>query len=124
MAVQYAMYPLFNILGYTISDQVDFCPLDSPSKCMTKNALPGSLNNTNAVFEVDFTTGMWAAEGADKIDIDPIDPIPIRWQRENCFCNWRLCNTGSALVLNLKQQITLLFVMYLMNKEKQCLSIQ
>ena len=77
------------MIGYHISDQVEFCNINGSSACKTQQAPTSTMHK--AIFEVDFSTKEWERSGGI-ININS-ERIPIRWQREDCFCDWRLCNT-------------------------------
>jgi hypothetical protein len=96
------------ILGYRISDQVEFCDFDKPLSCKTENA-PNSTSGT-LVFEVDLKKRYFKDDNNVKIDAER---IPVKLQREDCLCDWRLCNSGCIIVFKW-QAIALSIIFILM----------
>ena len=78
------------IIGYRISDQVEFCSSDQPSSCkISQNAVNSSSNRL--IFEVDLKKRYFSKDKDVRIDAER---IPVKLQREDCLCGWRLCNQG------------------------------
>ena len=75
------------ILGYRILDQIEFCDLNQPSNCESKTASNSTLGKL--VFDVDLKKRVF--KGQTDVSYD-LSEVPIKIQREDCYCDWRFCN--------------------------------
>ena len=69
------------------------------------------------IFEVDLSTRtFWQSTTLGKspkgiINIDA-EHIPVKWQREDCYCDWRLCN-NSIIITPTWKLLVVIFVFVL-----------
>ena len=76
-------------IGYRILDQIEFCDFDQPLSCESKTA--SNSTSGKLVFDVDVKERFF--KNSDDINYDA-DDIPIKLQREDCLCDWRVCNSS------------------------------
>ena len=79
--------PSMIISGYRILDQIEFCDLNQPSKCESKTASNSTLGKL--LFAVDVKQHLF--KGQTDVSYD-LSEIPVKIQREDCYCDWRFCN--------------------------------
>ena len=79
--------PYILVLGYRILDEIEFCDSKQPSICESKtgsNSTSGKL-----VFDVDLKERLFNSV----VDVNYNGQwIPVKIQREDCYCDWRDCN--------------------------------
>jgi len=80
--------------GYRILDQIEFCDFDQPLSCESKTA--SNSTSGKLVFDVDVKERYF--KNSANVNYDAND-IPVKLQREDCFCDWRLCNGCDLVVL-------------------------
>ena len=83
-------------IGYRILDQIEFCDFDQPLSCESKTA--SNSTSGKLVFDVDVKERFF--KNSDDINYDA-DDIPIKLQREDCLCDWRVCNSSYRASFNL-----------------------
>ena len=81
------------ISGYRILDQIEFCDINQPSNCESKTASNSTLEKL--VFDVNLKERLF--KGQSDVNYD-ISEIPVKLQREDCYCDWRFCNGCDQLV--------------------------
>ena len=84
---------VYSFKGYRILDQIEFCDFDQPLSCESKTA--SNSTSGKLIFDVDVKE-RYFKNYAD-VNYDASD-IPVKLQREDCLCDWRLCN-GCDLVV-------------------------
>ena len=100
-----------NVIGYRISDQVEFCSTDQPTSCkISQNAVNSS--SSQMIFEVDLKKRYFSKDKDVRINAER---IPVKLQREDCLCDWRLCNnglnsSGNVYIIWMSISILLIFV--------------
>ena len=80
--------------GYRILDQIEFCDFDQPLSCESKTA--SNSTSGKLVFDVDVKERYF--KNSANVNYDAND-IPVKLQREDCLCDWRLCNGCDLVVL-------------------------
>lgn len=80
--------------GYRILDQIEFCDFDQPLSCESKTA--SNSTSGKLVFDVDVKERYFKNNA--NVNYDAND-IPVKLQREDCLCDWRLCNGCDLVVL-------------------------
>ena len=81
--------PYVIVLGYRILDEIEFCDSKQPSICESKtysNSTSGKL-----VFDVDLKERLF--NGVGDVNYNGYrSELPVKIQREDCYCDWRYCN--------------------------------
>ena len=102
-----------NVIGYRISDQVEFCSSDQPTSCtISQNAV--NTSSSRLIFEVDLKKRYFTKDKDVRINAER---IPVKLQREDCLCDWRLCNkgrNGSGNIYIILMSISLLIISVVM----------
>ena len=60
------------------------------------------------MFEVDLKKRYFKDDNDVKIDAER---IPVKLQREDCLCDWRLCNSGDMIVF--KWQVIVISIIFI-----------
>ena len=85
-------------LGYRILDEIEFCDSKQPSICESKTA--SNSTSGKLVFDVDLKERLF--NGVGDVNYNGYrSELPVKIQREDCYCDWRYCNGCDKIRLKL-----------------------
>ena len=94
-------------LGYRILDEIEFCDSKQPSICESKTA--SNSTSWKLVFDVDLKERLF--NGVGDVNYNGYrSELPVKIQREDCYCDWRYCNGCDMIRLNV--YVMAIFVLY------------